>query len=161
MKILKTAISFLVIVTALTSCATHVRSIKRTPKRYVNKEVIIRGKITEIHAVSPPLLKILEIDDRKDKIYVLTVKQIKTNRKKTFKGEILPVKRPISKLEVFYIRGKVSKYLIDYNLATPGDSIKISKKILELIRSSTPEDKITILMLDKKIKCYLFFNAEI
>jgi len=159
MRSFRIIILFLILIAVITSCATGIRAIKKAPRRYINKIVTIRGKIIEVTPIPPTSLRILEIHDRKDKIYILTIKGVEKNRKKTFKGEIIPIKRPISEIEVVYILGKITMYLNKNDLASMQDSIKFAKKILEFLKKVVPEEEMTLLMMDSKIKWYLLLHS--
>jgi len=85
------------IAVVIISCATNISSIKKAPRKYVNKPVTIRGTIIKINPVPLTSIKILEIYDNTDTIFVLTKKEVEKNKVKFFKGEIVPIGGQLTK----------------------------------------------------------------
>lgn len=152
MRRTKTIVLFLILLFVLASCATNISSIKKVPKKYLNKTVIIKGIITKVNAIPLTSLKIAEIYDKTDTVYVLTNKEVKKNKKRTFKGEIIPIGPRITKEKARFLQMKVAKFLVDNNLASPRESLKYARKIMEFLRKIVPKNELTLLMLDHKVK---------
>ncbi len=150
MKTVKVVILFFIVILVLISCATNISSIKEDPRKYINKPVTIKGMVIDVNRIPLTSLKIVEIYDRTDTIYVLTNREVKKNRKSAFKGEIIPINRQIPKEKARILQMKVAEFLIDNDLASPREAKQYARKILEFLVKVVPKNELTIFMLAHK-----------
>lgn len=148
MKKAKIILLFIVIALVVTSCTVPIRAIKKNPQKFVNKHITIQGKAIKVSRIPLTSLKILEVYDGTDTIYVLTNREVKKNVDLKFKGEIIAIGGKVTQQRAKWLVKKVADFLIEKKLVDKKNAIAYSKKVIELLYKITPKKTIALFMLE-------------
>ena len=141
-------IIFLLLIVFLYSCTVPIAQIKKSPSNFANKKIKIKGVVIKVIPVPLTSVKVVEVYDNTDTLFVLTKKVVKKNEQKTFEGEIIVIGGKMTKERFEILIKKISRFLIENELATQKDVKNYSKKIIGFLGKIFKEKNAVVFMIE-------------
>lgn len=149
---MKKRVSIIIIILLIflfASCSVPIATIKKNPQKFVNKKITIEGKVIKITKIPLTSLKILQVYDGTEMLYVLSDREVKKNVDMKFTGEIVAMGGKVTQERVKILIKKIAKFLVEKNLVDKKDSINYSKKVYGFLKKIMPKKTIIIFMLEE------------
>ncbi len=147
----KIAFALILIIIVMTfSCTVKIANLKENPKKYIEKEVAIKGVVTNKFTIPLTKLSFYELYDKTDTLFILTTNDVVKNQKRLVKGELIAYVGERAEESMEIMISQISKFLIENDLVEKKKARKFSKTIAEFFVKIIPNSNKAFMLIEKE-----------
>ncbi len=148
-----TTVTLLVVIVfslILSSCATPIGAIKKSPSMYAGKIIVIGGKVVRVFSIPFSRAKIIKIDDGTGSMYLLSERRkVKYGAYMTFSGEVVVIGGKGAARNMERAVRQVSNFLIRNKLANRSTVKQMSRVVIEFVRKLFRDKNAFVFFIEK------------